>query len=130
MGVSSMRFAVVALFVYAGVSASLANSAEDRSIWLQAGQCVVVGGQQVCAQKAPEGTPAGCPSTPTLPNKLTHMCKNGIKHESDPNLKGWAHVIITRSPDGKKLSEEVEKTYGPLGKKECMTDVENAKLGN
>jgi hypothetical protein len=126
-----MRFAVLALILYASVSASLANAAEDRSIWLQAGQCVVVGGQQVCAQKAPEGTTVGCPSTtPTLPNKITHQCKNGIKHESDPNLKGWAHVIITRSPDGKKLSEEVEKTYGPLGKKLCLTDVEKAKLGN
>lgn len=123
-----MNLVGLTLFVLTGVASTLGYAAEDRSIWLQAGQCVVVGGQQVCAQKAPEGTAAGnCPSTPVLPNKQTHLCKNGIKHESDPNLKGWAHVIITRTPDGKKLSEEVEKTYGPLGKKECMADVEQAK---
>jgi len=123
-----MNLARLTLCILAGVLSTLAMATEDRSIWLQAGQCVVVGGQQVCAQKAPEGTAANCPNTPVLPNKMTHLCKNGIKHESDPNLKGWAHVIITRSPDGKKLSEEVEKTYGPLGKKECMADVEKAKV--
>ena len=127
-----MKVLILPAAVLLGFVTTALNANEDRSIWLQAGQCVVVGGQQVCAQKAPEGAAAPgapCPSTPVLPNKTTHHCKNGIKDESNPKLKGWAHIIVTRSPDGKKLSEEVEKTYGPLGKKECMADMEKAKAG-
>jgi len=127
-----MKVVILTLSAVMGFLSTVAQANEDRSIWLQAGQCVVVGGQQVCAQKAPEGTTPGgtpCPTTPVLPNKTSHHCKNGIKDEANPNMKGWAHVIITRSPDGKKISEEVEKTYGPLGKKDCMADVEKAKSG-
>jgi len=124
-----MKLKALALLFIAGALSSPSNAQDDKLIWLQAGQCVVLGGQQVCAQKAPDsGTPSAnpCPSTPVLPNKVTHYCKNGIKDEANPRIKGWGHVIVTRSPDGKKLSEEVEKTYGPLGKKECMADAEKA----
>lgn len=127
-----MKTVIHTLSVLVAFAATSLMANEDRSIWLQAGQCVVVGGQQVCAQKAPETTTPGapCPSTPALPNKTSHHCKNGIKDEANPNIKGWAHIVITRGPDGKKISEEIEKTYGPLGKKECMADLEKAKAAN
>jgi hypothetical protein len=128
-----MKACLLTLVLPLFVTATSIHASEDRSIWLQAGQCVVVGGQQVCAQKAPgSGDSASAPcSSPQAPsNKITHHCKNGIKDEANPKVKGWAHVIITRSPDGKKLSEEVEKTYGPLGKDECLSDLERARSAN
>lgn len=103
-------FALAPAMAYAGY--------EDRTIWLPPGHCIVVGSQQVCAVK-----PADQPTTPgngSAPkNRQMHLCKNGIVHEADPSLKGWAHVIVTISPEGKKLGQEVIKTYGPLGKKDC-----------
>lgn len=98
---------------------SWAVASEDRTIWLQPGHCIVVGSQQVCAVKP--GDSSGDASASK--NKQTHVCKNGIKDEADPNLKGWAHVVITTSPEGKKLSQEVIKTYGPVGKQECEADL-------
>ncbi len=96
--------------------------AEDRTIWLPPGHCIVVGSQQVCAVK-----PADAPGTGTdgnaPKNRQMHLCKNGFAHEADASMKGWAHVIVTVNPDGKKLGQEVIKTYGPLGKKECDADV-------
>jgi hypothetical protein len=97
---------------------TLSQASEDRTIWLQPGHCIVVGGQQVCAAK---GDSASSPNTPM--NKQTHVCKNGIQDEADANLKGWAHVVITTSPEGKKLAQETIKTYGPVGKKDCEADV-------
>ena len=101
------------LLVCAGLAA-----AEDRTIWLQPGNCIVVGNQQVCAAKSGDGTSAEKPA-----NKQTHVCKNGIQDEADANLKGWGHVIITTGPDGRKISQETIKTYGPLGRKACETDI-------
>ncbi len=101
------------LFFLAGMA-----QAEDRTIWLQPGNCIVVGNQQVCAAKS------GDSSTTEKPvNTHTHVCKNGIQDEADANLKGWAHVVITTGPDGKKISQETMKTFGPLGKKECQGDI-------
>jgi hypothetical protein len=94
------------------------RASEDRTIWLQPGHCIIVGGQQVCAAKSDSATTPG-----TASNKQTHVCKNGIQDEADANLKGWAHVVITTSPEGKKLGQETIKTYGPLGKKECEADI-------
>lgn len=102
------------LFLFAASS----FASEDRTIWLQPGHCIVIGSQQVCAVKPGENGTAA-----TQTNKQTHVCKDGIKDEADPNLKGWGHVVITTSPAGKKLSQEVIKTYGPLGKKECEADL-------
>jgi hypothetical protein len=97
-----------------------AFGSEDRTIWLQPGHCIVVGSQQVCAVKPADGagTDANAPK-----NRQMHLCKNGLAHESDTTLKGWAHVIVTVNPDGKKIAQEVIKTYGPLGKKDCEADV-------
>lgn len=114
-------FVGLASIVSAIPTVSLAGS-EDRTIWLPPGHCIVVGSQQVCAVKPADapgtGTDANAPK-----NRQMHLCKNGFAHESDPAMKGWAHVIVTVNPDGKKLGQEVIKTYGPLGKKDCEADV-------
>jgi len=107
-----------------------AYSNEDRTIWLQPGGCITVGSQQVCASRPDSPAPGagqqpGVP--PVLPNKLTHTCKNGITDETNPKLKGWAHILVVRAPDGKKISEEVVKTYGPLGQKQCESDAQSAR---
>ena len=107
---SSLGFSLGLIVLTSGMS----FASEDRTIWLQPGHCIIVGGQQVCAAKSDSTTTPG-----TSANKQTHVCKNGIQDEADPNLKGWAHVIITTSPEGKKLAQETIKTFGPLGKKEC-----------
>lgn len=106
---------ISAMFV---ASLSAQAGYEDRTIWLPPGHCIVVGSQQVCAVKPSEPAPGSTDSAANK-NRQMHLCKNGIVHESDPSLKGWAHVIVTISPDGKKLGQEVIKTYGPLGKKDC-----------
>ena len=97
---------------------------QDHTIWLRPGQCIVVGNQQICAQRMDDpGALGGKPN----PNREVHTCKNGIKDEVDPKLTGWAHVVIVMGPNGKKLSEEVIKTYGPVGQKECETELKTLK---
>jgi hypothetical protein len=107
-----------------GLPSILEASSEDRTIWLQPGHCIVVGSQQVCSVKSGENGKTD-PAAPK--NRQMHICKNGITHESDPMMKGWGHVVVTVNPDGKKLGQEVIKTYGPLGKAECEADVAKEK---
>ncbi len=105
-----MRIILGAFFIFA---ASLAAASEDRTVWLQAGHCIVLGSQQVCAANS-DTTMVVKPT-----NKHRNICKNGVKDEADAKLTGWAHVVITTDPDGKKLSEEIMKTFGPMGKAAC-----------
>ncbi len=113
-----MKIILSSLFLFA---ASISNASEDRTIWLKAGHCIVLGSQQVCALENDQ-TKAEKPS-----NKHRDICKNGVKDEADAKLTGWAHVVITTGPDGKKLSEEVMKTFGPMGKAACETHIANLR---
>ena len=97
--------------------ASVASASDDRTIWLQPGHCMITGGQQICAAN-------GDSTTVEKPvNKHRDVCKNGVKDEADSKLTGWAHVVITTNPDGKKLSEVVIKTFGPMGKAACEAEI-------
>jgi hypothetical protein len=109
---------VMSCLLWSGISLST----EDRTIWLQPGHCIIVGGQQVCAAKSD-----GPASPAATVNRQSHVCKNGVPDEADPNLKGWAHVVIMMSPEGKKLSQETIKTFGPLGKKDCEAAIASQK---
>ena len=99
---------------------------QDHTIWLQPGQCIVVSNQQICAQRSDH--PSDKPTAKKeRPNREVHTCKNGVKDETDPNLKGWAHVVVVMNADGKKVSEEVIKTYGPVGQQECEAEIKTLK---
>ena len=107
----------IILTSFALFAASFAHASEDRTIWLQAGHCIVLGGQQICAANS-DATMVVKPA-----NKNRDVCKNGVKDEADAKLTGWAHVVITTGPDGKKMSEEVMKTFGPMGKAACEAHI-------
>jgi hypothetical protein len=118
-------FALVASVLSKPVAAN-----EDRTVWLQPGGCITVGSQQVCAIRPEVPAPGAGQqpgNVPALPNKMTHTCKNGVTDETNPKLRGWAHILVIRAPDGKKISEEVVKTYGPLGQKQCEADAQSAR---
>lgn len=109
-----MKIILTSLFL---VAAASATASEDRTIWLQAGRCIIIGSQQVCAAEG------GSQAAEKPANKHRSVCKNGIKDEADDKLTGWAHVVITTGPDGKKISEEVMKTFGPIGKAACEAHI-------
>ena len=69
IGESRMKIILGSLFIFA---ASVAAASEDRTIWLQAGHCIVLGGQQVCAANS-DSTMIVKPA-----NKHRNICKNGV----------------------------------------------------
>ena len=93
------------------------NAAEP--IYLQPGQCILIGSQQICAQKADT---AGA-STKTL----MHTCVYGHHAGTDlPDLKSYALIQTTTTDDGRK-NEVVIKDFGVKGKEDCERQAETER---
>ena len=88
-------------------------------IYLQPGQCIVVGSQQVCAMK-PDGIQA--PETRT-----EYACRYGLFKGSEvADLKSYELVQILIKPDG-STSEVSLKNFGLNGKEACDQEVDKRK---
>lgn len=90
-------------------AASVANA---DPIYLQPGQCILVGSQQVCAMKTDAVEPKVAPQT-------LYVCRYGMHSDSEvPDLKSYSLVQIITSSSGVK-SEVKLKNFGQNGGEAC-----------
>ncbi len=89
-------------------------------IYLQPGQCVMVGSQQVCAMKSDvAATPAA--------NEVTYACRYAEHKGGDvPGYKTYGLVKVTVRPDGSSR-EILIKDFGMRGKEKCEQAAEDRK---
>lgn len=100
---------------------AISSMSVGEPIYIQPGQCILVGSQQVCATK--DGT-AGQEGTTTI-----HACRYGKHDGSDiPDLASYALLQIMVRGNGVK-TETVVKNYGPSGKDDCEKDAERYRAG-
>jgi len=79
-------------------------------IYVQPGQCVMVGSQQVCAMKG---------DATVAPGEVTYACRNSEHKGGDlPGYKTYGLVKVVGKPDG-SLSEVLIKDFGMKGKEKC-----------
>lgn len=110
-------FLVAIPFFAFGSGIALADTVNIRP-----GQCIMIGGQQVCAL-ACDGTTMGMVPTPS-PRIITNsVCKFGAVDEDD-KIKGYGHYLIRINPDGSKV-ENLLKNFGPAGKQECEREAKS-----
>jgi hypothetical protein len=94
-------------------------------IYVQPGQCIMVGTQQVCAQVQ---NPAV--TTPDQEPKTIFTCVYGKHEGSDlPSLKSYALVQTLLGPKGRK-TEMVIKNYGVEGKGDCEKEAERLRASH
>ena len=100
----------------------VAGLAVGSPIYLKAGQCVIIGTQEVCAMT---------PDT-AAPNKSTsdvvHICRYALNPGAEiPNLKNYAVVRITTTASGSK-TEAILKQFGISDSDKVLCDAEVEKL--
>jgi hypothetical protein len=106
------RYLAVAGMMYS--QAMLANP-----IYLQPGQCIVVGSQQVCAIK-----PDATSTTSVASEKTLYACRYGQFKDADvTNVKTYELVQVLFKPDGSKTEVEL-KNFGINGKDACEKEAE------
>lgn len=98
----------------AGAFATLAQGGE--AIYLKPGQCILVGGQQVCAL-------AGDSSADHKKAPL-YVCRYGMHEGAEiPDLKSYALFQVAFRDDGSKV-ETLIKQFGPTAKDQCEKEAE------
>jgi hypothetical protein len=88
-----------------------------ETVFIQPGQCIVIGTQQVCAMK---------PDAVTEPTaaKTIYVCRYGMHKDAEvSNMKSHQLFQVVVKPDGSK-SEIALKNFGMNGKDACEKDAE------
>lgn len=94
-------------------------------IYLQPGQCVMVGAQQVCALKADAKGDAAA-ATPA-PGDVNYVCRYAEHKGGDlPGYKTYGLVKVTTRADG-KTTEILIKDFGMKGKDKCEQAAEDRR---
>ena|GEM_PF-1746967 len=89
-------------------------------VYLQPGQCVMVGAQQVCAMK-PDAS-----ATPA-PNEVNYVCRYSEHKGGDlPGYKTYGLVKVSTRADGSSR-EILIKDFGIRGKEKCEQAAEDRK---
>jgi hypothetical protein len=92
-----------------GIFFVASESFGNQPIFVQPGQCIMVGTQQVCAVKA-EGI---------QPGDVSYACRFGEHRGGDlPGYKTYGLVKLTTAANG-KVSETLIKDFGIKGKEKC-----------
>ena len=100
-----------------GLTALFAGAAHADPIYLQPGQCIMVGAQQVCAMSADQ-------ATAVLKPTILWTCRYGNHQGSEvPDLKNYALYQVRIDPSGAK-NETLVKSYGPNDKKICEKEAD------
>lgn len=93
------------------------SAAFAEPIYLQPGQCILVGSQQVCALQTSAVSTAGEPQT-------LYLCRFGLHKGSEiPDMKSFEMFQVVIQPNGQKI-ETALKNYGMNGKDQCEKDAE------
>jgi hypothetical protein len=111
--ISAMPF--MTLLVLALTVTSIAAAAE--TIFVQPGQCIMVGSQQVCAQK----------NDATASTEPTYACRFAEHKGGDlPGYKTYGLVKIVTRPNG-SVTEMLIKDFGIKGKDKCDAAAEDRR---
>lgn len=79
-------------------------------VYLSPGQCILVGGQQICALASDAQAHGGAPATGII--HTDHLCRYALHANSEtPDVKNYAVVRVDTMANGKKI-EMVLKQYG------------------
>jgi hypothetical protein len=98
---------IIALF---GVAFAASTVLGNQPIYVQPGQCIMVGAQQVCAAKV-EGA--------AVVAEVSYACRFGEHRGGDlPGYKTYGLVKLTTGTNG-KVSETLIKDFGLKGKEKC-----------
>lgn len=90
-------------------------TASADPIYVQPGQCIFVGSQQVCAMEAG--------SAPKEIQRRLHVCRYGHYKDSEvPELKSHALIEIMVTNEGKKIETAI-KNFGSNGKAACEKEL-------
>ncbi len=89
-----------------------ATSARAEPIFIQPGQCIMVGSQQVCAQAGPGGVQP-------VKSDVMYVCRFG-KHEGSetPEMKSWALIQVRVNDSGTKVETQI-KNFGMNAQDAC-----------
>jgi len=112
MKISSNFVGIIGAIAIASMgTATLAPAAlAGEPIYVQPGQCVMVGSQQVCAMKG---------DATVAPGEVTYACRYSEHKGGDlPGYKTYGLVKIVGKADG-SLSEVLIKDFGMKGKEKC-----------
>ena len=103
--------AIIGLLLWGSVAVA-------EPIYLQPGQCILIGSQQVCAMQ-PSGTMANQES------QTIYSCQYGMHKDAEvSDLKSYALFQMIIRPDGRKIETSI-KNYGMNGKSECEKEAES-----
>ena len=108
------------LLVVASALFTTAATAQVSPIWLKPGQCILVGGQQICAQiEDKSGTNPLVPEKPKV--TVMNICKWGAADDAHEGVKGYGLYRVMIKEDGTKV-ETLVKSYGPVDQEGCEKD--------
>jgi len=112
---------IVAIFVASAFSTQ--SNAQMAPIYLKPGQCILVGGQQVCAlMEDKKGVDS---SGAEIPKPLyMKVCKWGAADDAHEGVKGYGLYQIVVKDDGAKV-ETLLKSYGPVDQAGCEKDAKS-----
>jgi hypothetical protein len=80
-------------------------------VYLSPGQCILVGGQQICALASDAQAHGGAPAAPGVIH-TDHVCRYALHaHSETPDVKNYAVVRVDTLGNGKKI-EMIQKQYG------------------
>ena len=93
-----------------------AGAAHADPIYLQPGQCIIVGSQQVCAMNSDQ-------SAAVLKPSILWTCRYGTQGGEIPDLKSYALYQVRINPSGTK-NETLVKSFGPNDKEACEKEAQ------
>jgi hypothetical protein len=111
-----MRAAIL-FFVGLTCAAGAARTAAADPIYLRAGQCIIVGTQQVCAMAADVPVDSK--------QQILYVCRYGMMPGAElSDLKSYALFQVQVNGQTGAKSETIVKNYGPNDKEICEKEAE------
>ncbi len=104
------------LFTGIAMTFTAATAMAAEPIYIQPGQCIMIGGQQVCAQ-----VQAG--SNLPVKSDVLYVCRFGeFKDSETPEMKSFALFQIRVNDHGNKVETYI-KNFGMNGKDACEREL-------
>lgn len=107
----------VRLFTGTAMILATSSAMAAEPIYIQPGQCILVGGQQVCAQVQAQG------GAVPVKSDILYVCRFGeFKDSETPEMKSFALFQIRVNDRGTKVETYI-KNFGMNGKDACEREI-------
>jgi len=104
------------------ISTASVGFAQMAPIYLKPGQCILIGGQQVCAMMGDKIGADGSVQDPPKPLTMK-VCKWGAADDAHEGVKGYGVYQVVVKDDGSK-TETLLKSYGPVDQAGCEKEAQ------